>query len=117
MNGEESESNQVKYRREGKCRRCGKCCNLRILAGLLSETDVNPATLAKIKEAGEKRPRCPYLKFMKVGHGKMKYKKAYCIQYEKRPPFCKQYPATPADTPPKSCGFKFSPVVDHSENK
>jgi len=77
--------------RKGRCQRCGRCCSFDKLA---------PSELKElIRNLDIAIPDCPHLTRDGLGI-------CSCEIYEKRPWFCKAYPAEPADLV-VGCGFYF----------
>lgn len=110
---------RTKFKRRGKCKRCGRCCTAR---GLLSsslhgaerswagEAELRAGVVERYGEEGEALAEavlalaCPDLKVIKRGAGKRD--KAFCKKYASRPSFCKQFPELPSEVT-DGCGFYF----------
>lgn len=88
--------------RQGQCKRCGRCCQLRALSKELSFKAkfllflIQPQYLF----AYWRDIKCPFLGFDYKGQ-------AYCKNYINRPPWCKLFPSTPADLIDTECGYYF----------
>jgi len=85
--------------RIGWCRRCGRCCQGKYLfesLTILEKLFLRIFLRKKYKFLG--KSGCPYLRYV----GKL----ANCMQYNKRPEFCRKYPAVRGDLI-KECGFNF----------
>lgn len=89
-------------KRKGYCKRCGKCCKTRtLMKGMPLKIKIiiclsNPLHIWKlIFNQG-----CRYLGFDKDG-------KAFCKIYDRRPWFCREFPAEPADLIDQDCGYYF----------
>ncbi len=112
----EKEINKGSLIRKGYCCQCGECCSNRTL---MSDKDAKQMIEA-LKEGADKFPRfsalclrtamdikrnrnhqCQHLEKRKGG-------KWICRIYEKRPEFCKTYPAKPGDIHNvKNCTYYF----------
>ena len=89
--------------RVGECTRCGACCNLNEIINdpeIMLYIDAGILKQVNQKLVDGKTGKCKHLKHIDG--------KAYCEIYEKRPDFCKIFPATPRDllTVPQ-CGYRF----------
>ena len=86
------------FERQGHCKRCGRCCQLKTITKGMSLKFkfifilINPILIFKSK--------CPYLGFDKQS-------KAFCKIYDHRPWFCRLYPAEPNDLIDEKCGYYF----------
>jgi len=86
-------------KRIGHCKRCGRCCQGKYLfesLTIFAKIVLWIFLREKYKFLG--KSGCPYLRYV----GKL----ATCMQYNKRPSFCRQYPAVKGDLI-KNCGFEF----------
>lgn len=110
---------RTKFKRRGKCKRCGRCCTAR---GLLSSSlhgaertwegaeELKAGVVERYGEEGRELAEavlalaCPDLKIIKRGAGKRD--KAFCKKHASRPSFCKQFPELPSEVT-DGCGFYF----------
>ena len=106
------EEKMADLKRVGECNRCGKCCQAKNLFASFTPHDLTflkrtnfPFYMALRRQA-RLGLECPHLTFDKTTG------KASCSIYEDRPPFCRGYPATPADLV-EGCGFSFVKVEKH----
>ena len=95
------QNKKEKWIREGECKRCGGCCQVRTIMQGMGIIEMLVISLFKPKFilVWLFKGKCPHLAFNSKGQ-------AYCKIYSKRPQFCQLYPAEPADLI-KSCGYWF----------
>jgi len=100
------------YLRVGRCKRCGRCCrghrairghNLKVLRDtaiiLGNDPEIVDELLYQLKDASLD---CKHLRW-KVKNGR---RIAVCAIYDRRPQYCRDYPAEPADLI-EGCGYRF----------
>ena len=90
--------------RMGECKRCGNCCTFNKLWRETKFIDklmiclIRPNIIISLNKF--KNLKCPHLRFDTNPH------QAFCANYEKRPQWCKDYPANKGDLI-EGCGFHF----------
>jgi len=81
--------------RIGSCKRCGKCCDPSTLAPRIAEYIARQVPFLVVGKP------CPHLKRNEDGT-------TTCLIYEKRPKWCRDFPAEPADIAAlPECGYRF----------
>jgi Fe-S-cluster containining protein len=92
--------NLKKYKRIGKCKRCGKCCSIKDIIGDRDDVFVRAIQILMMGKEG----KCPHLSRIRDG-------RARCKIYKERPWFCQQFPAEPDDIAGiPDCGYSFVEV-------
>ena len=92
---------EQKWKRIGKCKRCGKCCSL-VTLGETGHPIFDLIREQILKE--QPNHKCPHLQMLRDGTTR-------CKIYKNRPPFCKAFPADPEDIINiPDCGFSFVKV-------
>jgi len=111
----------TKFIRKGYCCQCGECCSNRTLLSDENAKKILGATVEVIKQhphfgkvsrdfefsfIQNRNTQCKLLEKRKGG-------KYICRNYENRPPFCKDFPAEPADISNlKYCTYYFEEVKE-----
>lgn len=92
-------------KRQGECKRCGKCCTFDNLWATLSPgmKGVVAKIVGEEKIKKTKGMKCPFLEF----NGEL----VFCLQYKNRPPFCREHPKTEKDLV-EGCGYYFKQEVE-----
>jgi len=87
--------------RVGKCKKCGKCCQVRyLMRGMPLQMKLILCVMKPLLIWGWiTNGKCHFLKKTDDGWK--------CQQYDKRPYFCREFPANENDLVDKGCGYKF----------